>query len=240
MEWVKFIDAMLNTEAVQEVAQWRVHMKNYYLHLSQPNFFATLKSNFWDGQLFSILWAYDHGRFFQTAALFLFGMLLGRGGRFENLDRQRNYWLKTLIIGVVCFVPLYFFVESIPNLISVKAAQTPLNTIFASLKNTSFMAVLVAAITLLWRTARGYRLFKIFIPYGKMSLTNYITQSIVGSFIYFEYGLGLWNDLGITASFAVGVVLFVIQLLLCKWWLNHFKQGPFEYLWRRATWIYSK
>lgn len=240
MEWVKFVQALLNPDAVQEAAQWRVHMQNYYPYLSKPEFFAMVKSNLWDGQLFSILWAYGHGRFYQTAALFLFGMLLGRGERFSNLDKQQKFWRKTLLIGAICFVPLYFFTKSIPDILSVKSAITPLNTIFSSFKNIAFMAAIVAGIVLLWQTARGFKIFKIFVPYGKMSLTNYITQSMIGSFIYFEYGLGLWDDFGITASFATGIVLFVTQLLFCKWWLKHFRYGPFEYLWRQATWVCSK
>lgn len=52
-----------------------------------------------------------------------------------------------------------------------------------------------------------------------MSLTNYLTQSMVGSFIYFGYGLSLYDDLGTTASFAVGILLFILQLGFCHWWL---------------------
>ena len=74
--------------------------------------------------------------------------------------------------------------------------------------------------------------------YGKMSLTNYLTQSIIGSFIYFGYGLSLYNVLGTTASFGVGVLLFILQLGFCHWWLKKFKQGPFEGAWKKATWAF--
>ena len=73
----------------------------------------------------------------------------------------------------------------------------------------------------------------------EMSLTNYLTQSMVGSFIYFGYGLSLYDDLGTTASFAVGILLFILQLGFCHWWLAHHKQGPFEGVWRKATWMFS-
>lgn len=237
MEWYKFIQAWQNPDAVADIAQWRIHAKNYYPHLSQPDFFAMIKSNLWDGQWFSILWAYGHGRFYQTGALFLFGMLLGRTGKFKNLSQQQGFWKTTLIISAICFIPLYFLTNALPDLVSAKSMLTPLNTVVSSFKNMSFMLVLVALIVMVWQTVQGHKFFKIFIPYGKMSLTNYITQSIIGSFIYFEYGLGMWNNFGITASFLTGVVFFVAQLLFCKWWLSHFKQGPFEYLWKKATWI---
>lgn len=45
---------------------------------SNGNFLETIRVNLWEGQLASLAWAWDHGRVFQTAALFLLGMLIGR------------------------------------------------------------------------------------------------------------------------------------------------------------------
>ena len=237
MEWYKFFAALGDDNAIQSVAQWKIHMRNYYPVLAKPDFWATIKSNFWDGQWFSILWGYSHGRFFQTAALFLLGMILGRTGKFENLDSQMKFWSKTLLIGVLTFIPLYIFVNTIPELTPNKASQTALNTIFSSFRNFSFTMILVGFIVIVWNHIKRGKLFDTLAIYGKMSLTNYITQSIVGSFVYFEFGLGLWNDLGKTGSFLMGIALLICQIMFCKLWLSHFKQGPFEYIWKKATWI---
>ena len=48
-----------------------------------------------------------------------------------------------------------------------------------------------------------------------MSLTNYITQSIIGSLIFYNWGLAMHSQLGITASFLVGVLLFFVQFAFC-------------------------
>ncbi|MFQ9022264.1 MAG: DUF418 domain-containing protein [Parabacteroides merdae] len=53
-----------------------------------------------------------------------------------------------------------------------------------------------------------------------------------------SYGLSLYNVLGTTASFGVGVLLFILQLGFCHWWLKKFKQGPFEGAWKKATWAF--
>ena len=74
-------------------------------------------------------------------------------------------------------------------------------------------------------------------PYGKMSLTNYITQSIVGSMLYYNWGFALHNQFGITASCLAGIVFFILQFAFCRWWMNHHSHGPMEYLWKRATWL---
>ena len=76
--------------------------------------------------------------------------------------------------------------------------------------------------------------------YGRMSLTNYITQSIAGAIIYFPFGLYLAPYCGYTLSLFIGFVLFLLQVQFCKWWLKGHKQGPLESLWHKWTWMYSK
>ena len=77
-------------------------------------------------------------------------------------------------------------------------------------------------------------------PYGRMSLTNYITQSIIGSMLFYNWGFGLHDNLGITASVAVGALLFVLQWAFCYWWMKSHAHGPLEYIWKKATWIGQK
>jgi len=77
-------------------------------------------------------------------------------------------------------------------------------------------------------------------PFGKMSLTNYIMQSILGSFIFYGYGLSLSKQCGITLSFIIGITMLVLQYYFCIWWLKHHKKGPIEQLWHNLTWIKSK
>lgn len=239
VEWVKFFSAMNNPDYVAAPGLWVEHHRKMYPFLSQPDFWAMIKSNLWDGQLFSLLWGWGHGRFFQTASLFMVGMLLGRRRLFVDLTEHRLFWLRTLLIGAVCFIPLYYLTLALPDLLTSKGMLTPMNTIVSSFRNFAFMCVLVAVFVLLWQQVSCHKVLGGLVPYGKMSLTNYLTQSIIGSFIYFGYGLGLYKHLGVAASFGVGILLFVLQLAFCHWWLKNHKQGPFEGAWRKATWICS-
>lgn len=239
VEWVKFFSAMNNPDYVAAPGLWVEHHRKMYPFLSQPDFWAMIKSNLWDGQLFSLLWGWGHGRFFQTASLFMVGMLLGRRRLFVDLAEHRLFWLRTLLIGAVCFIPLYYLTLALPDLLTSKGMLTPMNTIVSSFRNFAFMCVLVAVFVLLWQQVSCHKVLGGLVPYGKMSLTNYLTQSIIGSFIYFGYGLGLYKHLGVAASFGVGILLFVLQLAFCHWWLKNHKQGPFEGAWRKATWICS-
>jgi len=67
-------------------------------------------------------------------------------------------------------------------------------------------------------------------PAGKMSLTIYISQSVITSLIFSPWGLGLFQDL---QTWQVLILAFGIWLLLsylAAQWLNRFDQGPLEKL----------
>ncbi len=135
LELGKFFYAMMNPDYVPAAGVWRIHSQRMYPFLSQPDFWAMVKSNLWDGQLFSLLWAWGYGRFFQTASLFLLGMLIGRRQLFVDLPGHRVFWMRTLVIGAISFVPLYFITASLPDMISNKAMLTPMNTVVSSFRN---------------------------------------------------------------------------------------------------------
>ncbi|MDE5760795.1 MAG: DUF418 domain-containing protein, partial [Bacteroides sp.] len=202
---------------------------------SNGTFMETLRVNLWEGQLASLAWAWDHGRVFQTAALFLLGMLIGRKGLF--LKDNLKVWNKVLAGALIAFFPLYGLGNMLPGFITNKSILAPLSLIVTSLSNFAFMLIVVSVVIFaFYRTNLRSKLLKI-IPYGKMSLTNYITQSIVGSMLYYNWGFALHTRLGITASCLVGILFFILQFAFCRWWMKHHTHGPLEYVWKRATWL---
>lgn len=202
---------------------------------SHGNFLETLRVNLWEGQLASLAWAWDNGRVFQTAALFLLGMLMGRRGLL--LKENLYVWNKILWGALLVFFPLYGLGNMLPDYIENPSILKPLLLIISSLHKFAFMGILVSGIVSAFYTTKLQATMLKLIPYGKMSLTNYITQSIVGSMLYYHWGFGLHNQLGITASFLTGILLFVLQFAFCRWWMNRHAHGPLEYLWKRATWL---
>lgn len=198
-------------------------------------FFETIRVNLWEGQIASLAWAWDHGRVFQTAALFLLGMLIGRKGFF--LKENIKVWNKVLAGSLIAFFPLYGLGNMLPNFIENKSILTPLSLIITSLSNFAFMLMLVSGVIFAFYRTRLQPMMMKITPYGKMSLTNYITQSIVGSMLYYNWGFALHNQFGITASALAGVAFFILQFYFCRWWMAHHAHGPLEYIWKRATWL---
>lgn len=72
---------------------------------------------------------------------------------------------------------------------------------------------------------------------GRMALTNYITQSLICTLIFYGHGLGLFER--VTAPGRMGIVfgIWALQLLWSPWWLKRFRFGPLEWLWRSATYM---
>ncbi len=200
---------------------------------SQTSFLEMLRVNLTQGQLASLAWAWDNARFFQTAALFMFGMLIGRRGLFT--EAKSDFWLKVLAWSLAAFFPLYGVADMLPAYIRSQAALSSLSLIVSSLHKCAFMLVLVSGIILIYYRSNLRTFMSKISPFGRMSLTNYITQSIIGSALFYHWGLGLQATT--TESFAIGIVIFLAQLAFCRRWMRTHRHGPLEYLWKRATWL---
>jgi uncharacterized protein len=98
------------------------------------------------------------------------------------------------------------------------------------------MVVLVAIFYLLFYTQRWLAVFS---PLGRMSLTSYVVQSLLGTTIYYGFGLGMYQYTGASFALAIGIVLALLQRQFSAWWLAHHPQGPLETVWHRLTWIGS-
>lgn len=202
---------------------------------TEGSFLETVRVNLWEGQLASLAWAWEHGRIFQTAGLFMAGMLIGRTGWFNR--EHLGTWGRVLAIATVCYFPLSGLDNLAPGYIDNPNIKTPLHIILSSLANLSFMLMLTSGIIFGYYRTQGFsRLLTALIPYGKMSMTNYVTQGIIGSAIYYHWGF--YTRLGITASLLVGIAIFVVQYIFCRFWTGRHNHGPLEYIWKRATWIW--
>ncbi|GIN65393.1 DUF418 domain-containing protein [Bacillus sonorensis] len=95
----------------------------------------------------------------------------------------------------------------------------------------------VTGIMLLTRSAWGQRVLKPFGAVGRLSLTNYLMQSIVMTSVFYGYGLGLYGKLGVLAGIGIAVLLFLCQMAASMWWIKRFRIGPFEWLWRLGTYL---
>lgn len=237
LEWAKAVLALLNPndELVEKLSSY--YWGQLYPAFREGTFWETLKSNLWNGQMASLTWAWENARIFQTSALFMFGMLIGRTNLLLFSEKNKKTWILVLIGALICFFPLNGLNILLPQFITNKALLVPLGVILKSLANFSFMLILVSSLTWLFYSTNVKKVLLKLNSYGRMSLTNYITQSIIGSLLFFNWGFGLYAKLGITQSLLLGICLFLLHYSFCTWWMKHHKHGPLEYCWKKATWF---
>ena len=70
---------------------------------------------------------------------------------------------------------------------------------------------------------------------GQMSLTGYLSQTVVFTTVFYGYGLGVAFVWGPVQVVVFAVVVYALQVVLCHWWLQRFRRGPLEWLWRCLT-----
>lgn len=240
-EWGRMLYALSDPDYVAVGNRFMIYSERVGGVTMNGSFWEVLRSNIWDGQLYSNFWQVENGRLFQTSALFMFGMLLGRNGSFIRNDCTIGFWKRVLGIGILAFVPLYLLRVFVPEHIDNPSVLLPYKIITQSLGNFAFMLILVSAFVLIWfKKENGCNWQKFIIPYGRMSLTNYISQSIIGVCIYYGFGLGLYRVTGATETLLIGLAIFTVQWVFSRYWLSCHKQGPLEYLWKQGTWIGSK
>ena len=93
---------------------------------------------------------------------------------------------------------------------------------------------MVAAITLAWDGGARRGLAWLASP-GRMALSVYLTQTMVGIGFFYGVGLGWRESFSLAQCFGFALAVFVLQAAAARCWLNYFAFGPVEWLWRCAT-----
>ena len=70
---------------------------------------------------------------------------------------------------------------------------------------------------------------------GQMALTNYLAHSVICGFIFMGWGMGLAGQLQRHEIYYVVLGIWIFQLVTSTLWLNAFRFGPAEWLWRSLT-----
>ena len=89
------------------------------------------------------------------------------------------------------------------------------------------------SLIILWHQRRDSWLKRRLLATGRMALTNYLSQTVLGMLVLNV----LLSDVSVTRTgiFAFCVGIWVLQLWWSPLWLSRFRFGPAEWLWRVAT-----
>lgn len=204
---------------------------------TSPTLSETIRYNAWDGLARKMNYQFSSGRIYLTLGLFILGFIIGRIRLFERLSEFRQRLLRMaggalLLIALLSFAEIY-----IPAVARGEVSiYSWLGTTAGNIKNLCIAYLWSILIMEAYRSTHIQRLSEPFVNYGRMGLTNYAVQSILGVFIFAGFGLN-WSHLGITLSVLVGITYTTLQILFSHYWLRTFRYGPFEWLWRSGTYM---
>lgn len=179
------------------------------------------------------------GRGYFTLAYFLVGMWLVRSGIVYRLDQYRPQikkllWLSlamtllTLVASMVAFTRM-------PQPFNMASWHFVLSYNVAALGNVAMTALLTCSFVL-WYLRHPQGRLTALAPYGRMALTNYVSQSVVGTFALYGWGLGYLGEFHDWQMLLAAGVMIALQIHFSHWWLKRFHYGPLEWLWRCGTW----
>lgn len=196
-----------------------------------------IKVNVWEARYIVWTWTYYSGRFVQLFALFLIGLLLGRIGFFENPIKFKKAIKRGLFISVLAGIVLYFIISGIGSSDFSGTQKMLFNDLIGSYYNLACTSVILAAFTLFCLNVTKSFFIKMLAIYGRMSLSNYVFQAIVGVVLFYGFGFGLFKYLGSVWSLIAGIGFFVFQVAISSYWLKRYYYGPLEWLWRALTFM---
>lgn len=159
-------------------------------------------------------------------------MLVGAAAsKWHLVEKAKSKYLFWSILAVVT-VPLGIYLKSLP--------YTANRNLFIDYIQTYFGGPILALgyasiIVLICCIPKATKLLSPIAKAGRMSMTVYITQSIICTFIFYHFGLGLYGKIGVDTATWLAVGIYVIQIIFATIWFMLFKQGPIEAAWKRIT-----
>lgn len=175
----------------------------------------------------------DGNRYFKVMGLFLIGFVAGRHKIYADLEAHRSLLSKIAVWGSAIGLPL-----SVVYAISAVSSHPWGNAAHTLLYTVSVYPLGFAYAALLGLFCIGHKHLSIwqwFAAPGRMALTNYISQSLIGVCLFYGIGLGLGASLGLGQTELVALAVFLFQILFSRAWLTLFRFGPLEWIWRMLT-----
>ena len=189
---------------------------------------------FWENALTNLRYGFEvnlrfnvfSGRLTQLLCLFILGMQLGRQRLFYNEGKNLQIWHTILCLSATVVIALSF--------VDFGLLEGWLKPIY----NLVILLMIVSVVVSAWYAFEGVRrVLHHLCVFGRMSLTNYLLQSIIGCSIFCGYGLACYYKLGITYAVLVGLTMVICQYCFARYWFSSHSRGPLEGIWRKLTWI---
>ncbi|RDX36598.1 DUF418 domain-containing protein [Kangiella sp. HD9-110m-PIT-SAG07] len=172
---------------------------------------------------------------FRIGGSMLLGMGLYQLG-ILTAERSRSFYIKMMVLCLI----VGFGTIAYDSFLLLDSNFSMSTAMLSFMSLNSFAAVFVAlgyiALFCLWAKSNKLQGFRTRLEaVGRMAFSNYISQSIICTLLFYSHGFGLFAQLERYQLMLVVAAIFVTQLIWSPWWLARFRYGPLEWLWRSLS-----
>jgi uncharacterized protein len=208
----------------------------YYDTLKNGSYKEILVANFFELKE-KFVFQVESGRLYITLGLFLLGLYAGRKRIFEQPLRFKKLirfglWL---LLGCVLAAAVFAGVVFGAKLEVGQMMQFAIGGLVYDAFNAALASIYVGLIVTSFEKERWKKRWMIFYEVGRMGLTTYLTQALIGTTLLFSFGFAPLGEYGAAPWAVVAFIVFATQIAVSKWWFGRFQFGPVEWLWRSLT-----
>ncbi len=239
----KDVDLMTREERIKYIANKRVKNKLERIDNGETETKAVTDPSYWSGVLYRISTLPDAlagtliFSLVMLVPIFLIGYWLVASGIINNSEKHPYLFKSLAWVGSVTGLGI-----TVASLIII---QSPITQDTFYIRNTAeilfgFSQYIVAAgylgiMVCLYQSNWWRSKLDFFAPLGRMALTNYIMHSVILSLIFYGFAGNMFGQILRAEQMLIVVAIISFQLILSSWWLNRFRFGPLEWVWRCLT-----
>ncbi|MBQ9313147.1 MAG: DUF418 domain-containing protein [Bacteroidales bacterium] len=180
------------------------------------------------------IWEFvESSRYFKVLGLFLFGFWLGKNKIYANIDKIQPQLKKIVRYGIMIFLPLniLYAVDCMAGQYFSKVFHSLLYFISVYPLGITYMAI----VALLYNKYQSKHIWTYLSSAGRMALSCYILQSIIGIFLFYGIGFAWGGKTSLFLTEIIAICVFVLEVIISFFWFKRFAFGPLEWVWRCFT-----
>ncbi|MEO6456355.1 MAG: DUF418 domain-containing protein [Ginsengibacter sp.] len=212
-------------------------LNDYVTGIRSGNLFNIAKSNYTVTMYFFVERWSQLRDVAEALGKFLIGYYIYKSGYLQNLSASIAFIKQVFRIALVISI-LYLVKKVIIEIIGVTYEGKMLTLIDYELSNTGILSlslVYCTSLVQIYYRNNNLKIYKALAAVGMMSLTNYVSQTIIYIFFFYGFGLSMLGKMHMQWVLPMAVVIFTIQIFISRSWMERFQFGPAEWIWRQLT-----
>ena len=171
----------------------------------------------------------------RAGGLMLVGMALFRWGVL-SAERSRSFYLKSAFYSLIIGFPIVIYGIYMNFTMNWDFQYSMFTGSQFNYWGSLFVAYgYISLIMVFAQSDNYYTMKKRLASIGQMALTNYILHSFIGVLIFFGIGFGFFGKIDRSLQILIVGIIWIFQYLTSEKWLNSYRFGPLEWVWRSLT-----